>query len=158
MLKLVNEDIWDYYDKGWAVVCTTNAIYNEYGRAVMGAGIARQVRERFRNFDLFLGKKLELYGNNVFYFEKQNIFTFPTKEHYANDSIPELIEQSCKQLKLIWARQEAIQNKEIKVIMTKPGCGNGNLKWEDVYPIVDKYFGTYSSDKFLVADNGLGVI
>jgi hypothetical protein len=59
------------------------------------------------------------------------LISFPTKRHWREDSDIELIKRSAQELVSILKDDPAK-----RVLFTRPGCGNGNLDWEDVRPIL----------------------
>lgn len=132
-----------YSNKYDAICVTTNGIVMNNGLAVMGAGIAKQFKDRFKNIDSLLGNYLNEYGNRCFilgkdlsYKEKDiYVISFPTKHDWKNKSDIALIEKSAQQL--IEIKNKYNLN---KILLTPPGCGNGGLTTEEVYPILNKYF------------------
>lgn len=115
----------------------------------MGAGVALEAKKRWPDLPKILAHSLKEKGNTVSCLAKRDgkwIIAFPTKTDWKKPSDPFLIEQSCRILKLHWSRQE---NKPI-VAMSRPGCGNGGLKWPEVKPILEKYF---QEDEFVVVNN-----
>jgi hypothetical protein len=158
-------NIWDHIDDYDAVVITTNGYVKKNGEAVMGKGIALEARNRYPLLAQDLGDMLTKHGNNVFgfcYDENLWIITLPVKPEYgpngevgwrAKASI-KLIEQSVWQLAgqhpfygLLRNLGDAGLNLE-KIIMPRPGCGNGGLKWEDVKPVIEPYL----DDRFTVME------
>src|SRR5262249_47166044 len=48
-----------------------------------------------------------------------------------------------------------IREYEIRSIAVPPlGCGNGGLRWADVYPLITKYLGQVDADVFVFAPKG----
>lgn len=156
MIKVIHGDAWDFYGEGWDIAFPTTGYVNNDGEAVLARGIARTVKEWFGGFGYVLGEKIKKHGNHVFYFGRQRLFTFPTKDNWKENAKLELIEQSCKELKIMWDIIEKKENKKIKIVMPKVGCGWGKLKWEDVAPIIERHFGQLSHEKFLIVDNESG--
>lgn len=150
-MKYIKADIWKYLEKGWHVVVPTNGWVNGGGENPMGRGVAYQANKMFHKLDFALGSLLRKNGNHVFYFARQKLFTFPTKQGWKDPASLELIEQSCKELK-------AFMNKfpDIKVAMPKVGCGWGWLTWDKVKPIVEANFGEFSEDRIVIVDNEQG--
>lgn len=166
----LKDNIWKYEDK--AVICiTTNGFVKKDGTAVMGRGIALQAKETFHGIDAALGRHITQHGNNVgIIWTAPVICSFPVKpisiiktpkvevvKHMKDkfkdgDRIPgwavradlETIERSAKQL-----RQLADEKNWELVVLTKPGCNNGELQWKHVEPILDKYL---STKRFVVID------
>lgn len=128
-------NIWDFYKKDpEAYICiTTNGFVKTNGECVMGAGVAKEAREKFKFFSKILGDMIKKNGNNVFMFTGERILTFPTKHNWFENSDVELIKKSAKQL------VEYINEFKIpRVYLPRPGCGNGKLKWKDVKPAIEK--------------------
>ena len=163
-----------------AFLVTTNGFWNAKGEAVMGAGVARTMKERYPDIPKTLGTFLrenhkrmkddagakEREPWNVPYcigkgVRGVNIFSFPTKptfiyrkedaldcytyEFDRENRLPgwkgkgslSLIERSA-QLFHAWVESAPLIFKHI--ILTRPGCGNGQLSWSEVKPVLDKYF------------------
>lgn len=127
-----------------AVLVTTNGIVRRDGNAVMGAGIAKYVRDTFYGVDRILGNLLREQGNHVYYLGVYplvglstgffKLFSFPTKDDWKNDSKPELIRQSCKEI-----MQLADEHQLEAIYLPCPGCRNGKLNyWRDVRPILEE--------------------
>lgn len=124
---------------------TTNGIVKRDGTAVMGAGVAKQAVARYPGVDRVLGDFLSQVGNHVHYLGK-GLISFPTKHDWKNPSNIKLIERSAKELVDLtdtyqWQR----------VAMPPPGCGLGNLDWNDVKPVLDQYL----DDRFIVVFRSL---
>ncbi len=126
-----------------AFVCTTNMVVKKNGCLVMGAGIAKDFRDRFRNIDLDWGRRINdgLHINGFMVTTAHtslggkrivDLVAFPTKQHWKNDASPELIKQSA----LTLARTADILGWK-SILMTRPGCGLGNLDWTDVKRLLD---------------------
>jgi hypothetical protein len=60
------------------------------------------------------------------------LITFPVKHQWFETADPRLIEKSALDLDV---HVERLKLK--KVVMPRPGCGNGRLDWKDVKPIID---------------------
>jgi O-acetyl-ADP-ribose deacetylase (regulator of RNase III) len=121
-------------------VITTNAIIKSNKTAVMGAGIAREAKDKFPGIDRTLGVMILHFGNNPhLIWSNPVIFSFPTKWHWKEKADIKLIENSAKKLVQI---ADAFQFKSMA--LPRPGCGNGGLEWEDVKlvlePILDDRF------------------
>lgn len=121
MIELVG-NIWDFH-KGGPIAVTTNGDINKLGKAVMGRGIASQAATRFPDLAYELASALRNSGNIVNYFEKYRLYTFPVKHHWNEKADIELIKNSCMQL---------VSYKYEKIFMVRPGCGNGQLLWDEV--------------------------
>ena len=128
-----------------AVCITTNGIIKRDGNAVMGAGIAKEANLRF-HVSQELASHLRKNGNTPCLFSatglcQSKLISFPTKEHWKDDSSLVLIELSAKRLV-----QLVNQNNIKTCYLTPPGCGCGRLDWNTVQPILEKYF----DDRFVI--------
>jgi len=153
-MKEITGNIWEQ-KCDWLCI-TTNGIVknsgNSYlnGEAVMGAGIAKQAKERYPDLPLKLGKKIKEKGNVVSCLGKRDgkwIISFPTKNDWKDKSSIELIKQSASQLKNYFDKQEV----KPVVIIPRPGCANGGLNWEDVKKEIENIL---VDDNFLIISQG----
>jgi hypothetical protein len=132
-MKEVVGDIWSYDKrKGFIILITTNGYIKNDGTGVMGAGTAKQAADRYPELPRLLGEALQSRGNVVTRL-LSHIGTFPVKNEWMEDADLKLIRKSAKRLKQIAEKQP-----NIKFVVPKPGCGNGNLEWEQVKPIMEK--------------------
>lgn len=133
MIEIVG-DLWEQHAAGAVVAVTTNGVVNKVGRAEMPRGCARQARDRYPHLLQTLGALLRQHGNHVFDLGNR-LVSFPVEESpYQTPELP-LIERSCQEL------VELAEYKDWqKVVVPRPGCGGGGLSWNDVRPILDKYF------------------
>lgn len=140
-MKEIRNDIWKYYGKkNVAIVITTNGAYKYNNDIVAGAGVAREAKDRIPNFTKLVGLQVAAWGNHVYHI-KTGVFSFPVKKHWSTKARYDLIEQSCIELVKMLK-----QYKYKKIIVPRPGCGNGRLPWRKVKPILEKYF----DDRFYV--------
>lgn len=139
-------DMWVF--GGDAYVVTTNGFVKANGAAVMGRGCAKEAAERWPKMPRQLGRYLKRYGNRPFVFKYDLVVvTFPVKPEFGKNGEPgwqakaelPLIKESARHLvemadKFGWER----------VIVPRPGCGNGGLSWKRVgpalAPILDNRF------------------
>lgn len=163
-------DLWNYEEEADALCIPTNGFVKKDGKAVTGAGLAAQTKNKFPGIDLFLGEKLKTLGLRVHIIHcNPKIISFPTKPKWVifnsfddvveqakqytyrqgqyipgfySKSIPSLIESSCKQLLSL-----CDEKKFGYVVLPKIGCGLGELDWKsEVKPILEKYL----DDRFIV--------
>lgn len=118
-----------------AICVTTNGCVKANGELVMGAGIAKQFADRFPELPWMLGQQVKAYGNEVRMVETDDDFivlSIPTKEHWKDPSTMALIEKSIRRLVEVvdWHGWQ-------KVVLPRPGCGLGGLKWEDVKAVIE---------------------
>ncbi|WJZ23542.1 Macro domain-like protein [Listeria phage LIS04] len=134
-----------------SVLCiTTNGVVKRNGSAVMGAGIAKQATRRLKGIDEKLGAQLKLRGNHTqligYYFpagKRTAVVAFPVKHHWRDSADINLIQRSAKELvklsdKLGWS----------EIYLPRPGCGNGNLEWSEVKPILSVIL----DNRFIIID------
>ncbi|MCK5615962.1 ADP-ribose-binding protein [Candidatus Pacearchaeota archaeon] len=131
-MKEINGDIFKLAAE--AICVTTNGMIKKNQEAVMGAGIALTAKNKYPNLPLSLAIKLRIGGNHVFHIPQDgvNIITFPTKNHWRDDSSITLIVQSCKELVAL-ADDKGWEN----ILLPRPGCSNGKLEWEKVKLIIE---------------------
>ncbi len=132
-------DIWSY--QGQAVIAiTTNGSLTGDGRAIMGKGVARQAAERFPELRHQLGRLLQVRGNHVHEI-LLGLVSFPVEE--TPYSLPQLslIKRSAKELRLL-----TDQYGWTAVVVPRPGCGGGGMRWQEVKPVLEEYF----DDRFIV--------
>lgn len=155
-------------DNGVDAICiTTNGNYTGQGMAVMGAGCAKEAKERYPKLQVNLGKYLKLMGSNIPYIIgavdfkgkyldvkaedvvnknfKCLIISFPTKNHFKEDSSLELIEQSCKLL-----MEMADKFKLKKIMIPRPGGGLGKLNWQEVKSKISNLL----DERFIIVHKG----
>ena len=147
-MKEIFGNIWEQ-DCDWLCI-TTNGVVKKDGRAVMGAGIALQAKQRYSNIDKILAEKIRERGNVVSSLLKDGkkwIISFPTKNDWRNQSDIELIKQSAIDIKKHFDR---MKNKP-KVLIPRPGCSNGGLDWKDVKVVLEKIL---VNDQFVIISKG----
>lgn len=123
---------------------TTNGTVKPNGRAVMGRGTAKQATERYFAVQLALGGLLKAHGNCVQILVlpvdgRAPVVAFPVKHEWHEKASLSLIGQSARELVAL-----ADQHGWKTVLLPRPGCGNGGLKWGEVrlvlQPILDDRF------------------
>jgi hypothetical protein len=135
-------NLWELADQGCdALVITTNGYVRKDGRAVMGRGIAKEAADRFLELPGQLGTALRKEGNHCFVFAYQpyDIVAFPVKPIFGPNGEPgwraraeiPLIETSARELVKLADRYDWTD-----VLMPRPGCGFGSLKWAQVKPVI----------------------
>jgi O-acetyl-ADP-ribose deacetylase (regulator of RNase III) len=168
-MKLIYGDLFEQY-RADAICITTNGFVKQNGRAVMGRGCAFEAVGRWPTIDKELGDSIKKHGNvpslilnfvmeyYVLSFPvkhdyvicsetKDNIMKFKRKNHKVGSQVPgwaamadvSLIKESA--IKLV---QLADKMDYKSVVIPRPGCGAGELNWDDVYlsisPILDDRF------------------
>ena len=139
----ITGNIWDYHASGNWIVVTTNGITRTDGACVMGRGIALQAKQKYPRLAFELGEKLREQGNHVHVFPEYKIISFPVKYHWKEPADCSLIEQSARELFDVSLGMEP----ETMFYMVRPGCGNGQLKWGQVKPLL-----RILGDQFIVVE------
>ena len=145
-MKILQGNIWDWWkwDLSIPICVTTNGMINKDGHLVMGAGIAKDAKNKCISLAPFLGQMVKWYGNKPIYVPTHNIISFPTKYNWKDNSDIKLIKQSAQIIK------EMIKFYGLSgVISPWPGCSNGGLTVEEVQPILENI---WDSDKFWIVD------
>lgn len=148
-MKEIAGDIWSYHKRGHWIVITTNGTTRRDGSCVMGRGVARQAKDKFPEVPYELGKLMLEFGNRLLYSGDRGLIFFPVKHNYWEKADIALIEQSCRELKDLF--DVGVTGYPTPIYMVRPGCGNGQLNWEDVKPILEKYL----DDRFVVVERAL---
>jgi hypothetical protein len=136
MMREVKGNAWQLFKDYNALCITTNGFIKANGDAVMGAGIAKEARSYFPGIEKTLGGLMLKHGNRVMKLGEVNgeklILSFPVKHNWFEEADIYLIKESCKQLV-----EFADKFKLSSVLIPRPGCGNGKLKWVDVKPQIE---------------------
>lgn len=136
-MQEVTGNLWDY--PADARVITTNGYVKSNGECVMGRGCAKEATERFLGIAKRLGGFIKQHGNHVFMLKvgPPALVNFPVKHKWDQPADISLIERSAHEL-VAWA--DAMRDHGVnKVVLPRPGCGNGRLNWErDVKPVLEK--------------------
>lgn len=131
MFKYIEGNIFD--SPAQVIVNTVNTI------GVMGKGIALEFKKRYP--DMFKAyrsacEKNQLTIGKLMLWRAPDhwVLLFPTKQNWRNPSQLEYIEQGLLKFSQTYA------DKNISSIaFPKLGCGNGELDWKDVKPLMEKY-------------------
>lgn len=127
-MKEVYGDFWTY--QADVKLITTNGTLNSSGECVMGAGIALQAKQLYPEFPARVGQHLSISGNVPLL--ELVLGTFPTKNHWAEDSDISLIKRSAETL-----AHHAKDNPELTYLLPRPGCGLGRRDWEsEIKPLL----------------------
>lgn len=136
----ITGDLWRHHAAGAVVAITTNAMVNSRGEVVMPRGCALQARERFPQLPRTLGGLIRTHGIHVFDLGHR-IVSFPIEADPWQPPDLRLIEQSCREL----VELADYKGWEI-IVVPRPGCGGGGLRWSDVRAILGRHF----DDRFYV--------
>lgn len=142
----ITGNVWKELGVADIILIPTNGFVKRNGKAVMGAGVALQALKRMPGIDVALGARILEHGNvisHVFnYVTNSNsqvpvvteIWSFPVKHNWYENADIDLIRKSAKRLMEIL---DIYPWKADRVVLPKPGCGNGCLHWEfDVKPVI----------------------
>lgn len=144
-MQLLTADLWDCD----GVLClTTNGFVKNNGRAVMGAGVARQAVLRVPGIDKELGRLIRRKGNicqriagpgcNVEF--DRSIVSFPVKVNWWEQASLDLIRRSAERL------SEYLDHFiPGDCYLPKPGCGNGGLTWPEVADTLEPVLGRHNN-------------
>lgn len=145
-MKIEKGNIWDFHKRGYWLAFTTNGVIQNDGRLVMGAGIAAEVAMMYPELPLRFGNTVRCLGNYVHPDFYRRVITFPVKNHFRDPARLDLVERSARQLRDLF--NDSLMNDLGPVAIVKPGCGVGGLTWDEVKPVLDRYF----DDRFTVVD------
>lgn len=133
-------DIWEYADRGYIIVITTNGSLTRDGRGVVGRGVAKQATLCFPDLARTLGTLLAEQGSHVFLLGC-GIVTFPVEDTAWSQPDLRIIARSAEEL-----RRLADRSGWERIVVPRPGCGGGGLAWKDVLPLLAPWF----DDRFTV--------
>lgn len=129
-------DIWELKGPD-AVVITTNGFTRSDGSAVMGRGCAKEAADKYVWLPNMLGTRIHTFGNIPFIFHRdfyppplnRPLITLPVKRHWREPADVNLIHRGLPKLIAI------VEGLGLSTVaMPRPGCGNGQLDWEEVAP------------------------
>jgi len=132
-------DMWSVWSETDLFLITANSFVKRNGCLVMGAGIARQARDRFPGLDATLGQAIrESCGHLGKYgllisprWPVSRLGLFQVKYHWNTEALPDLIQRSTEKL-TVWAGAHP----DCRIDLNFPGIGNGRLRPDQVLPIV----------------------
>jgi len=106
---------------------------------VMGKGLAHAFKERepdmFKAYKRICDQKALVPGKLWLWRGLGSwILNFPTKMHWRNPSKIEWVEQGLDKFVSAYAEQGITE-----ISFPRLGCGNGNLDWDDVRPVMEHY-------------------
>ena len=130
-MKEVSLDIFSSFnempEKEFWKFCPTNGTINSNGEAVMGRGIAKQLKDMYPAIPKTLATQLRLRGNTISYlgyYDMSHWWSFPVKHNWQDKANVSLISFSLMVLKSMLNRTQPFC-----VLMPRVGCGNGKLDW-----------------------------
>lgn len=152
----ITGNLWDQTQAD-AICITTNGFVKANGEAVMGRGCAKEAADRIEGLALHFGKLLKEQGNQVQIIaegENQVLVAFPVKPTKVISDGTNFVSHLHYQVGKVvpgWAAKADLRiiiksAWELKslatfygwedVIIPRPGCGHGELAWEDVKAII----------------------
>jgi hypothetical protein len=149
MIATSPQDLWSLHRAGFYVCDPTNLTLDAAGRAVMGAGISRVVRERWPGAPERLGRWISTYsapgvkpgqaarpdectGRLVFLDRGARLVYLPTKYHWRERADLALIERGLGELAALLRAHP-----DLRVALPRLGSGLGGLDWEgEVRPLL----------------------
>ena len=149
----IKGDFWEHEHQWLGIVCTTNTTLKNNGELVMGAGIAKDFAIRIPILPKLWGDKVKSGHKTVIVTDMCGVdgnyepmyIALPTKHDWKLPSPEELVIQSCKEMLFLINSIARLELGNGKILMTRPGCGNGGLKWENVKPKLN-----FLDDRFTV--------
>jgi len=162
-MKDVRGDLFKLHGAYDAFCVTTNGYIRRDGRAVMGRGIALEIKKKSPMIDKRLGEGIEENGNvvqSIGTYEGTPVIAFPVKPEETivlpgktnivkhvrrlvkeGNRVPgwcsvaelDIIEESCKQLSKL-----ADDLGYTSVLLPRPGCGAGELSYSEASPVLEK--------------------
>ncbi|MBE6987973.1 MAG: phosphatase [Ruminococcaceae bacterium] len=141
MIEYIEGDIFD--SPAQVIVNTVNTV------GVMGKGLALSFKKRypdmFESYKRACEKRQLSIGKLMLHKEADHwILLFPTKENWRNPSKLEYIEKGLMKFVNIYAEKHITS-----IAFPKLGCGNGELDWTLVRPIMEKYLKPLPIDVYI---------
>ena len=124
--------MWTVFDAVDLFCITTNGTRRKNGALVMGAGIARQARDKFPTLDMQFGQAISTLPYGLLILPQIKIAAFQVKAHYRQPASLALIQQSTEML-AVWC----VEHPTAQVALNFPGIGLGNLSIAEVLPIIE---------------------
>lgn len=112
---------------------TANSIVKSNGELVMGAGIAKSVRDSYKGIAKKFGSEIKKYrGIPYGIVWVDNIGAFQTKIHYQDKSDLGVVELATAELLRL-----ALANPTLTFHLNYPAINHGRLTIEEIQPIID---------------------
>jgi hypothetical protein len=138
-VQLVTGDLWGELGKAQLLLVTTNSTLSYRGGLVMGAGVARQARDRFPELPGIFADQCWQFGFPRYgvlpgaVYGGTRVGAFQTKLHWRDPSPLDLIAESTAKLAAWIQRFDHGQ----RVALAFPGIGHGSLRVDQVLPIIE---------------------
>jgi hypothetical protein len=169
-MKEERGNIWDHLGTADAICITTNGYFTKNKKAVMERGCAKEAANRYPEIVDELGKVLSWEGNVPTVLKTDpsgtKIVSFPVKGQSSLFDGSNAVRHMASKFRIgqtvpVWALKAntplikrsadrlvrlANYNRWSMVIIPRPGCGAGELKWEEVRDAIDPYL----DDRFII--------
>ncbi len=141
MIEYIEGDIFD--SPAQVIVNTVNTV------GVMGKGLALSFKQRypkmFEQYKTACEKHQLTIGKLMLVYEADHwLLLFPTKENWRNPSKIEYIEKGLFKFVNTYADKNITS-----VAFPRLGCGNGELNWEDVHLVMERYLKPLPIDVYI---------
>lgn len=141
MIQYVEGNIFD--SPAQVIVNTVNTV------GVMGKGLALSFKQRypdmFERYKKACEKRQLAIGKLMLFYEPDHwLLLFPTKENWRNPSKLEYIEKGLLKFVDTYADKNIVS-----IAFPRLGCGNGELDWNDVRPLMEKYLKPLPIDVYI---------
>lgn len=141
MIEYIEGDIFE--SPAQVIVNTVNTV------GVMGKGLALSFKQRypdmFERYKYVCEKHLLTVGKLMLFYEVDHwILLFPTKESWRNPSKLEYIEKGLMKFVQTYAEKNITS-----IAFPRLGCGNGELDWNDVKPLMEYYLKKLPIDVYI---------
>lgn len=146
MIRYIEGDLFN--SPAQVLVNTVNTV------GVMDKGIALEFKKRypdmFRRYREICEKRKLRPGTLMLCYEPDHwVLLFPTKEHWRNPSRIEYIEAGLAKFRRTYAEKGITS-----AVFPRLGCGNGELDWTDVQPVMEKYLKDLPIDIYIYLGTG----
>ena len=105
----------------------TTAALSEEGEAVLESAVAKQAAKNFSGLALDLGRLIASRGNHC-HVILAGLVSFPIQQYQWSGPNLQIIERSARELVGIVG--------DAKTLLPRPGCGPGELPWEEVAKVL----------------------
>ena len=141
MIEYIEGDIFE--SPAQVIVNTVNTV------GVMGKGLALSFKQRypemFERYKSVCEKHLLTVGKLMLFYEADHwLLLFPTKENWRNPSKLEYIEKGLMKFVQTYAEKNITS-----IAFPRLGCGNGELDWNDVKPLMERYLKKLPIDVYI---------
>lgn len=141
MIEYIEGDIFE--SPAQVIVNTVNTV------GVMGKGLALSFKQRypqmFEKYKAACEKHLLTVGKLMLFYEADHwLLMFPTKENWRNPSKLEYIEKGLMKFVQTYAEKNITS-----IAFPRLGCGNGELSWSDVKPLMERYLKKLPIDVYI---------